>query len=73
MEPGKKETYKKYNIDIAISDNYVEKIVYELRNTDINQISYSTENNTIWNRTKQAVVNSATKILGMEPKESYKT
>jgi len=48
--------------DIIISDNYVEKIVHELQNIDKNQTSESTETDIIWNRTKEAVVNSATEI-----------
>lgn len=72
----KKKPTVKYNIqklnDIEINDKYVEKITHELQNIDINQISYSTETDTIWNRTKEAVVNSATEILGMKLKESNK-
>lgn len=72
----KKKPTVKYDIqklnDIEINDNYVEKIAHKLQNININQISYSTETDTIWNRTKEAVVNSATEILGMKPKESNK-
>jgi len=37
--------------------NDIEKIAHELQNNNINQISHSTEIETIWNRTKGAVVN----------------
>jgi len=65
----------KYNIqklsDARIRDSYV-KIAQELKGNDINQISDSTEVDKIWNKTKEAVFNSATEILGMEPKENNK-
>ncbi|KAE9537576.1 hypothetical protein AGLY_006599 [Aphis glycines] len=70
-KPTIKYDIQKLN-DIEINHNYIERITHELQNTNINQISHSTEIDTIWNRTKEAVVNSATEILGMKPKENNK-
>jgi hypothetical protein len=76
MEFGKKKLKIKFDTqklnDTEINYNYVEKIAHKLQNININQISYSTETDTIWNRTKEAVINSTTEILGMKPKENNK-
>jgi len=58
--------------DIEINHNDNERIAHELQNTNINQINHRTETDTIWNRIREAVVNSAMEILGMKPKENNK-
>jgi hypothetical protein len=70
-KPTIKYDIQKLN-DIEINHNYIERITHELQNTNMNQISHTTEIDTIWNRTKEAVVNSATEVLGMKPKENNK-
>lgn len=58
MEPekGKKKPTVKYDMqklnDMEINVNYVEKITHELQNININQISYSTETDTILEQNK---------------------
>jgi len=73
MEPGKKKSAVKYNIqklnDVAVG---VKKIAHELQNIDINQTSDSTEIEMVWNRTKEAMINSETEMLGIKPKENNK-
>ena len=48
------------------------KIVQKLKNIDINQINNSTEIDMIWNKIKEAIINSAIEILKMEPKGNNK-
>lgn len=68
----KKKPTIKYDIqklnDAEINDNYVEKIDHKLQNIDTNQMNYSTETDTMWNRTKEAVVNSETEVVRNETK-----
>jgi len=66
----------KYNIqklnEVAIGDSYVEKLARELQNSDIIHINYNRKIDMIWNKTKEAVINSAIETLRMEPKKNYK-